>query len=64
MRAERAAEPTKSENITVTLAAFGRVLGPRLGHGGDLRRGRGSASKVTDCTQYLTAITKDDAEVS
>jgi hypothetical protein len=29
----------------------------------DLRRGRGSASKLTDCTQNLTAITKDDAEV-
>ena len=30
MRAERAVEPTKSENITGHLAAFGAVLGGRF----------------------------------
>src|SRR6202035_5055055 len=45
------------------LAALGGVLKLRRGHGVDLRCGRGSASKLTDCTQNLTAITKDNAEV-
>src|SRR4029077_1049201 len=45
------------------LTAFGSVLELRFGHGLDLRCGRGSASKLTDCTQNLAAITKDNAEV-
>ena len=39
------------------------MLGLRLGDSVDLRRGRGSASKLTDCAQNLTAITKDNADV-
>ena len=62
MRAERAVEPTKSENITVTWRRSAESLGA-FGVESQRRRRVAAPASSADCAQNLTAITKDNADL-
>src|SRR5271157_5851546 len=67
MRADRAVEPTRSENITVTLSALRAVLGGRFWTGRHrclaLRDSRDwRCTKLSDCSQHSPAMPKRHAK--